>query len=104
MAQPSRKLDGIVRLGIGHDHRELIATGSEESVGLTEGLAHLARQTGQETIALGVAVPVIDGLEIVQVDKQERERHAVTLEEPELAGELLVERAVVAHRGEAVVE
>ena len=91
MAQPSRQLDRIIRFGVGHDHRELIAAGSEEPVGLTERLTHPARQTGQETIALGVAVPVIDDLEIVKVDEQEREWHAVTLEAFELARQLLTE-------------
>ena len=56
----------------------------------------------QQLVAAGVAALVVDALEVVDVDQQERQRRAAPDGALELAGELLLERSVVAEAGQAV--
>ena len=51
-----------------------------------------------------MALAVVDDLEVVQVDEQQRHRHTVATVEIELPVELLLERTMVAQAGQAVVQ
>ena len=58
----------------------------------------------KDPVATGMTAPVIDGLELVEVDEQQRQRHSVPLRGLDLPIELFVERAVIAEAGERVAQ
>ena len=58
----------------------------------------------EDLVPGAVAVRVVDRLEVVDVDDQQRERGALVARDRELQVELLLERSVVAETGEPVTE
>ena len=58
----------------------------------------------QQAVAGGMALAVVDHLEVIEVDEQQRHGHLVTAVQLQLPIELLLEGAVVAQAGEAVVQ
>src|SRR6266536_1151569 len=54
-----------VEIGVRQDDRELVAAEAREYVGRTERLAHRAAELGQDDVADGVSVAVVDLLEVV---------------------------------------
>ena len=104
MAQPVRRDQRRWRVGVRQDDRELVAAGAERAVAVAERVADRVRHAEQELVAGGVALAVVDDLEVVEVDEQEGDRDLVAPEEVELAVELLLERAVVPEAGQPVVE
>ena len=62
----------------------------------------MLRDPRQELVAGGVAEPVVQPLEVVDVDQQDRERLAGALDALDLAREVVLEEAVVVQLGEAV--
>ena len=85
---------------VGQEQRELVAA---EPEGLAV-LAQLRGELGEQPVALGMAVEVVDALEVVDVDQAEREGRASRLGLHELALEPVVEMPVVAEPGERVGE
>src|SRR6476661_4585125 len=65
--------------GVGkHDH-ELVATDTGDGVRLACGAPHDLAELGEHRVAGGVAVAVVDLLEMVDVDHQDRQRRAAPL-------------------------
>src|SRR5690606_4238543 len=60
----------------GQDRDEFLAAVAAEQVALLQRGAQRARHLAQAGIAAGVAVAVVDRLEVVQVDEQHRDRLA----------------------------
>ena len=60
------------------------------------------RDLGEDVVADGVAVDVVDALEVVEVEHHERDGGLVDRRAHELLAEPLVERAVVPEPGERV--
>ena len=86
----------------GQQDRELVAADAERAVAPPEhGRGHPAHGL-EQPVAVGVAVRVVDDLEVVDVDQQQRQRQVHPLGHLELAGQLVLERAVVAEPGQPV--
>ncbi len=93
--------DGVVRLG--GDQRELVAAVAGGEVVGPRGRAQRVADAAQHLVADQVAVLVVDLLEAVQVDQDERQRSAGRALGPlDLAGEAVVHRSVVEAAGERV--
>ena len=88
----------LARVVLGQQKGELVAA---EPEGLAV-LAQLGRELGEEPVAFGMAVEVVDALEVVDVDQAEREGRAAGLGLDELALEPVVEVPVVPEPGERV--
>ena len=104
MAQAVGRDERIAGIGVRQQHSELVAADAEGPVPVAQRVADGVGHAQQQLVAGGVALVVVDHLEIVEVDEQQRHRHLVTSEEVQLPVELLLEGAVVAQAGEAVVE
>ena len=66
-------------------------------------MARIARGEGLQALVAGlVAVRVVDRLEVVDVEEDEGQRHAGAAHALQLAGDVLVEGAVVAQARERV--
>ncbi len=81
------------------EHGELVAAVAVDAVPIPQRAGHRGRDPSQQRVALGVAVPVVVGLERVEVQHQQPERLLACDQQPDLA----LERAVVAQAGERVV-
>ena len=104
MAQSIGGLEGIGRVRVRQDDGELVTADAEGTVTVAECVPDAVGHTHEETVAGRVSLAVVDLLEVVEVDEQERDWHLVTTLELQLAVKLLLERAVVAESGEAVVQ
>ncbi len=89
---------------MGQEERELVAADAERGIGAADRhgdeLAHL----GEELVADGVALRVVDPLELVDVDEHERELRAVATRALDHPCDGLLEGAVVAEAGQAVAQ
>ena len=59
-------------------------------------------EPGEQLVPGGVAVAVVDPLEVVEIEHHERDRHVAALDELELPFALFVEGALVAQTGDDV--
>jgi len=93
---------GILLGQVPQQQREFIAAEARHHV----GGAHVAREYRghrlEERVARGMAVAVVDGLEPVEIDIDERGAGAVTLGVGERALQLALEAASVEHVGERI--
>ena len=85
-------------------HGELVAADAEGAVAVAQRVADGVGHAQQQLVARRMALVVVDDLEVVEVDEQQGDRHLVAPVEVQLPIELLLEGAVVAQAGEAVVE
>ena len=65
---------GALAVGAGGDHGELVAADPGEGVGGAQDRARRARPSAQDRVADRVAVLVVDRLEVVEVEDQQRQR------------------------------
>ena len=84
------------------DDRELVAAEAGEEVGRAEGLAHGAAELGEDDVADGVPEAVVDLLEIVDIEHEQRERQRVDAGALDLLRQLTAEVALVPDAGEVV--
>ena len=94
---------GGVERGPGHQGEELLAADPAEAVDLAQDFAQQRRDVLQGLIAGGVAEPIVDRLEVVEIEHQHRERLAGAAAALDLSLQRLVDRAPVEQSGEAVV-
>jgi hypothetical protein len=71
-----RRPQRTVHLGHRQDDRELVAAETRHGVGLAQHAAHPRRHTRQHAVAGVMAERVVDLLEAVQVEDQQRQRRA----------------------------
>src|SRR5882762_7944331 len=67
---------GAFAAGIGQDQRKFVAAEARDDVGLSGALANHRRRLHERAAAEQVPVRVVDGLEPVEVDEQQRQRAA----------------------------
>nr|GFD49724.1 hypothetical protein [Tanacetum cinerariifolium] len=65
---------GGLQVGVGHDHCELFAAVTTDVVGLAQALFQEQRQAFDHPVTHGVAVAVIDLLEVVDVQHRKAQR------------------------------
>ena len=85
-----------------HQHQELVAAPAEHVVGLADVADQERRDLAQHAVAGLVAERVVDALEPVDVDEQQRQRDAVAAVPLELAADDFVEEPAVAAAGQRV--
>ena len=91
-----------VDVGVRQQDRELVASDAEGAVAPPENRGGDPPDGLEQSVAPDVALRVVDSLEVVDVDEQQRQRRPHPLGEVELARELILERPVVAEAREAV--
>ena len=89
-------------VGLRQDHHELVAAVARGDVGVAHRGADQEADLAQRAAAAQVAVGVVDRLEAVEVDEQQRQRAAVAVDQLQLAVERLVEVAEVVERRDLV--
>ena len=99
-----REDDRTGRVGMRHEEGELVAADAEGRIRGSDRGADQLSDLGQELVAHGVTLRVVDALELVDVDEHEREVRAVAARALDHARHRLLEGAVVAEAGEAVPE
>ena len=87
---------------LGHDHRELVAADAAADVDRADLVPEPLRDLGEDGVAREVPDPVVDRLEVVEVEDEERQPAVVALRPEGLAAERLVEVALVEEPGERV--
>ena len=88
--------------GLRQGDDELVAAVAERQVGLAQRDAHAVGERLEHVVARGVAVRVVDLLELVHVDHHERQRLAVPLGQRDLALQELLHRPAVVQAGQRV--
>ena len=94
---PRRRLRGA-----GEDQHELVAAVAREVVVLADLRAQRVRDAPQQRVAGGMAVLVVDALEVVEVDQHAAQRLAVAGRAGDLLADADLHRAVVEQPGEGV--
>ena len=84
------------------DHRELVTTHAGHSVNLTQAVLNAPGSFGQQQVAPVMAQGVIDFLEVVQVDEQQRQLQAVTATFFEFLRQPLLHHAPVRQAGQGI--
>jgi len=103
LVEPFRDTDSDVAWSLGQDEQELVATVAAEVIApaqvLGDGFCHLA----QSGIACGVALDIVDGFEVVDVDEGDGESLVAAAETLEFGGEFGLDAAPVERPGERVL-
>ena len=94
--------DGRVAVGLGQQHDELLAAVAADDVRDPRGVADPLRRLAQDRVAGGVAVRVVDLLEVVDVEQQAREGAVVAVRQRDRLAGAGVELAPVEEAGEPV--
>src|SRR6185295_10662841 len=94
--------EGAGEVGLGEEDGELLAAVAGDDVGLADGLAEGGGQVAEHLVPHLVAVGLVDVLEVVEVEEEQRQRVVVALGAAELLAEAVLEVAVVVDGGEPV--
>jgi len=99
--QTSDRRGGGFRIGFGENQGKLVAADAVAAV-LGAQPAHPFADLRQHGVAVRVSALVVNLLEVIDVDERQRQRMIVSRGAGALAGEVLVERALIAELGEIV--
>ena len=88
--------------GVREDDRELLAAVAARDVAGTERVREEVADALEDEVAEGMAEVVVQLLEVIEVDHDERDRAPATRAAGDLRGEALVEVGAVAEPGERV--
>ena len=108
LLRPDRERDavgeelGVVAARLGQDHGELVAADPAGDVGRADDAAHPLGDLGEHAVAGEVPDPVVDPLEVVEVEHDQRDVALVAPGARDLAPEELVEEPPVVEAGERV--
>ena len=91
-----------VDIAVGEDDRELLAARAADVVILTDGRTELGSQFREHLVADGVAVDVVDSLEVVEVEHHECDGAVLRGGSNDLSPEALVECPVVPETGQRI--
>ena len=92
----------LLDVGLGEDEHEFLAAVAADHVGRPQVLGDRLGHAAQDDVADGVAVGVVDGLEVVDVDEGDRQRPAVARRALDLGEEARQQRLPVGDAGEPV--
>ncbi len=102
VAQLLHQDGALLDVGLGEDQHEFLAAVAADHVAGAEVRAERLGDAAQDDVAGGVAVGVVDGLEVVDVDEGDRQRPLVAAGTLDLGEERGQEGAAVGHAGQAV--
>ncbi|MNP33451.1 hypothetical protein D3C76_1266920 [compost metagenome] len=91
-----------IQRGIGHDNGELFTTVTANEIGLAQALLEKQRQALDHPVAHGVAVAVVDLLEVVDVEHGKAQRLLLTAGAEAAVFQQLQDVGVVVQPGQAV--
>ena len=103
-ADPRHDLGGLLRVRAGEGDHELVAADAAAQVVRAQILGDGAREPQQRVVAGGVAERVVDDLEVVDVERHQRQRRLLAAAAAELLRQALLEGAMVEVAGEGVLE
>ena len=86
------------------EHRKLVAAHAGHGVDAAHALLEPDGDGGQRLVAGGVAAAVVDGLEVVEVDEQQRKRSPAAFATHQGVAQAVAQEGEVAEAGEGVVE
>ncbi len=89
-------------VGVGQHRNELVAAETADDVAVTKGIAQQLGKRGEGNVALRVPEPVIDLLETIQVEEQQRRRLVHALADIERMLRQRLETATVGQHGQLV--
>ncbi len=92
----------VARVARRHDHAELLAADAADDVRAAHGVARDARDLDEHLVAGTVAVDVVDALEVVEVEHEDRDRVVRARGPRQLGAQPFVEVAVVVEAGQRV--
>ncbi len=90
------------KVQIRQDHRELVPAQARHRVGLAHAGSDAARGVDQQNVALLVSERVVDLLEVVQVDEQDRDVQLIALGLGDVVRQPVMEHAPVGQLGQRV--
>ena len=96
-------LDLAPRRHAGQQHHELVAAEARDQVGRAQAVGEPRGHGGEQRVADEVAERVVDALEVVEVDEQQRQPRALAARQLHEPLELVVEARAVGQAGERVV-
>ena len=102
VAQLLREDGAFLDVGLGEDQHELLAAVAADHVARPQVRAERLGDAAQHDVAGGVAVGVVDGLEVVDVDERDRQRALVAAGALDLGEQGGQQRAAVRDAGQAV--
>ena len=100
--QPRVELVGVRERRLREDDRELVAADAAGDVRRADDVADPLRRLGEDAVAGEVADAVVDRLEVVEVEDDQREVPVVAVRAGDLARKGLVEVAAVVQAGQRV--
>ena len=102
LAQLLAQRRAFLDVGLGQDQHEFLAAVAADQVAGAEVLGDRLGDAAQDDVARGVAVRVVDGLEVVDVDERDAQRPLVAGRALDLGEERGEERLAVGDAGQAV--
>ena len=92
-----------IDIGAGQHHRELVAAETRDGVGLAEHAADARRDALQDAVAGVMPHRVVDLLEAVQIEDQQRARRLGAVGDAQRLGETIVQQQPVRQIGQRIV-
>ncbi|CUI96738.1 Uncharacterised protein [Achromobacter sp. 2789STDY5608628] len=93
---------GRVARRVHQHHQELLAAIAEHEIARTTGLVHHLGELPQHLVAAGVAMLIVDRLEVIDIQQQHRERRALARGDQDLAADHRGQEAAIEHVGERI--
>jgi hypothetical protein len=92
----------FVVVGFRQDREELLAAPASERVSAAKGLGHHAGEAGEGHVAGGVSVLVVDLLEVIDIQKQDRQWASMAACALKLGSKAEDQRAMIGNSGQRV--
>ena len=88
---------------VGHHNDELVSTHARDGVGFANGGEQALPHSGEEDVAVGVAMRVVDLFKVVDVNEEDRNSLPVVLAMEDRLAETLVEQRAIGEAGQVIV-
>ena len=95
---------GVLRAGVEQDHTELLASVASDDIRSPQSILKQTRKRAQNFVPRKMPIAVIDALEVIDIQKQERARPSIPLLPGQGLVQPILEQRPVRQTGEAVVE
>ena len=102
--KPLREFAGAIQAGLGKQKCDLLAAEAGSQIDRSHGAPDDLAYRTQDIVARIVTVAIVDALEVIDVDEDQRHRSAIPVDCVEHVSEPLVERATIRQAGEWIRE
>jgi hypothetical protein len=93
----------LLGVGVGQQQREFLAAQARDRVVRAHHVDERARRAAQHLVAVGMAMGVVDRLEVVEVQRDDRDRPPVARGARQLLPASEMERALIRQAGERIL-